>query len=54
MVEGALAEGEVAGTQKVGFVLWEALEEAGWSPQSVELCLSQNHHAVQGCWESWA
>lgn len=28
------------------------LEEAGWSPQSVELCPTQNLHAVWGCWES--
>ena len=49
-----LAEGEVAGTQRGGFVLWETREEAGWSPQSVELCPWQNRHAARGCWESRA
>lgn len=53
-MEGGLAEGEVTGTQRGTFVLWETQEEAGWSPQSVELCPSQNHHAVWCCWESGA
>lgn len=44
------AGGEVTGTQRDSFVLWETLrEEAGWSPRSVELSASQNHHAAQGC-----
>lgn len=50
---GGLAEGEVAGTRRGGFVLWETLgEEAGWSPQNIGLCPSQNRHAARGRWES--